>query len=195
MIDFIEVYDALPSDQCKLIIDSCEKGEWIEGLSGDCEVDKGIKDSLDQSHNFYHKTIVDNIILEAINTYTLEYIDKHPQTNSSIDQWAVEAPYNIQKYNPGCGYTHPHCETTDPTWPMVNRMLVWMINLNTVPDGGTCWTNYNKTIEAVEGQLIIWPSYWTHTHHGILSKNHTRYIATGWYSFIDEINNKKTISA
>ena len=65
-------------------------------------------------------------------------------------------------------------------------MMVWHIYLNTVTDGGgTHYTQYNKTIDAVEGRLVIWPAYWTHFHHGVVSKTQTKYIATGWYNFAD----------
>ena len=56
--------------------------------------------------------------------------------------------------------------------------------MNTVTDqGGTHFTNYDVTTDAVEGRLVIWPAYWTHTHHGVMSPSQTKYIATGWYEF------------
>ena len=59
-----------------------------------------------------------------------------------------------------------------------------MIYLNTVTDnGGTRFEVYDKELDAVEGRLVIWPAYWTHTHHGIVSETQEKYIATGWYSF------------
>ena len=62
------------------------------------------------------------------------------------------------------------------------RVMVWMIYLNTVTqDGGTYFTNYDKKINAVQGRLVIWPAYWTHTHRGIISEKETKYIATGWF--------------
>ena len=65
------------------------------------------------------------------------------------------------------------------------RVLVWMFYLNDVNDGGTRFTNYNKIINATKGRLVLWTPYWTHTHHGIISRTQTKYIATGWYSFIN----------
>ena len=66
------------------------------------------------------------------------------------------------------------------------RVLVWMFFLNTVTDGGgTYFSSYDLTVDAVEGRLVIWPAYWTHCHKGIVSKSQTKYIATGWYEKIE----------
>ena len=62
-----------------------------------------------------------------------------------------------------------------------------MFYLNTVKDGGTYFENYDLSLEAVEGRLVIWPAYWTHFHRGIVSKTETKYIATGWFSFVDSV--------
>ena len=69
----------------------------------------------------------------------------------------------------------------------ISRMLVWMFYFNTVTDdGGTFFPEYDRIIDAVEGRLVIWPSYWTHVHKGIVSETQTKYIASGWYGFINE---------
>ena len=91
--------------------------------------------------------------------------------------------YNIQKYDPCGGYPVLHHENEGGQ--VVKRVMAWMIYLNTVTDkGGTYFAYYNKTIKAKEGRLVIWPAYFTHPHKGIVSKTQTKYIATGWYSFL-----------
>ena len=61
-----------------------------------------------------------------------------------------------------------------------------MFYLNTVTDdGGTYFSNYDLTLDAVEGRLVIWPAYWTHFHKGIVSASQEKYIATGWYEKIE----------
>ena len=44
------------------------------------------------------------------------------------------------------------------------------------------------TTDAVEERLVIWPAYWTHEHHGLMSETQTKYIATGWYDFVNKLN-------
>ena len=70
----------------------------------------------------------------------------------------------------------------------MKRVLAWMFYLNTVTDdGGTYFDNYDLTLNAVEGRCVIWPAYWTHMHRGIVSKTESKYIVTGWFSFIDNV--------
>ena len=52
--------------------------------------------------------------------------------------------------------------------------------------GGTYFSEYDKTIDAVEGTFTIFPAFWKHTHKGIVSNTETKYIATGWYSYEEE---------
>ena len=64
-------------------------------------------------------------------------------------------------------------------------VVVWMIYLNTVTDdGGTRFPQYDLTTDAVAGRVVLWPTSWTHFHHGVVSKTQKKYIATGWYSFV-----------
>ena len=60
-----------------------------------------------------------------------------------------------------------------------------MFYLNTVNDGGTYFDNYDLTMNAVKGRCVIWPAFWTHMHKGVVSKTETKYIATGWISYIN----------
>jgi len=68
----------------------------------------------------------------------------------------------------------------------MERILVFMTYLNDVPDGGTLFKYQKIKIPAKKGLTIIWPSDWTHTHKGEISKKHNKYIVTGWYTFNKE---------
>ena len=107
---------------------------------------------------------------------------KNPELDS-IGYWGLENRYNLQKYLPGGGYPQPHCEASFKN--NCHRVIVWMIYLNTVTDdGGTRFPQYDLTTDAVAGRVVLWPTSWTHFHHGIISKTQYKYIATGWYSFM-----------
>ena len=61
-----------------------------------------------------------------------------------------------------------------------------MTYLNNVNDGGETQWKYQKIeTKPVQGDTVIWPADWTHTHKGCVSKTETKYIITGWYSFND----------
>ena len=105
---------------------------------------------------------------------------RQPALNQ-IASWTFTPYYNIQKYNPGQGFHMLHTENGDNY--TANRILAWMFYLNTITDGGTYFTDYDLTMNAVEGRCVIWPAFFTHTHHGIVSKTETKYIATGWFLY------------
>ena len=182
-MNFIEIYDnALTSEMCKEIIhffDVAPPEIKYEGRTS-LGVNKNYKDSLDITMHFDRWTEPDEIISSALRTYIEKYKEKHVEIQN-VFAWLLTNKYNIQKYEPTQGYHDPHCECADGS---STRILAWMIYLNTVTDkGGTRFTNYDIITDAVEGRLVIWPAYWTHTHHGVASPTQTKYIATGWFEF------------
>ena len=186
MVDFIGVYDKVtrPS-MCKEIIDFFEnnkdlqfRGRYI--IDGKQVRDPSVKDSKDMTLSFIDGTVPSTILTRILTSYTPLYIDTFRSVDL-IDQFSVEMRYNIQRYNPGQGYHLLHCENSSRG---VDRVLAWTLYLNTVTDGGgTYYPEYDKTIDAVEGRLCIFPAFWTHAHKGIVSNTETKYIATGWYVY------------
>ena len=63
--------------------------------------------------------------------------------------------------------------------------LVFMTYLNTCKKAGTMFYYQKKTFECKIGQTLIWPAQWTHTHKGVISNKETKYIITGWWSYVD----------
>ena len=187
--DFIGIYDnALSSSQCEDIIEWTNRQPLTRGLSmnskGKTSCDSSIKNSWDFSSRFSNENFIDLKIWQALGEYTPAYRESYPEVDL-VDPWHVYDNYNIQKYDPGDGYYSLHCENAGGKKD-VTRVLAWMIYLNTVTDeGGTYFSSYNKTLEAKEGRLVIWPAYFTHFHKGVVSKTQTKYIATGWYNFVN----------
>ena len=186
--NFIEIYDnALSSYNCKEIIKWVENQSLIRGLClgpNGPRVDTKAKSDWEVHYSktiFTNKTFVDLIIADVLVKYTPLYRESYPSINN-IDPWSFYDDYNIQKYDPGDGYHSLHCENAGES--TAQRVLAWMIYLNTVTDkGGTYFSAYNKTINAKEGRLVIWPAYFTHQHKGVVSKTQTKYIVTGWHSY------------
>ena len=176
--DFIEVYDnTLSHEECKEIIDYIESSEQVRG-SFHGSYQPRIKDSWEVPSQRLDEPIQLNKNLEkALRQSVEQYWKKHPQIKR-INSWGPDLGYNLQKYNPKQAYHMSHCENAGTG----NRMLVWMIYLNTVTDGGgTYFENYDRTTDAVEGRVVLWPPYWTHFHNGVVSNTQTKYIATGWF--------------
>ena len=186
MVGFIGGYDnTISSKYCKKIIDFFEdnkdlqfRGRYI--IDGQTIRDPSVKDSKDITLYFNDETIPSTIISRILNAKTSIYIDTFRSTHI-VDTFSVEMGYNLQRYNPGQGYHVIHCENYGRG---IERVLAWTLYLNTVTDGGgTYYPEYDKTIDAVEGRLCIFPAFWTHAHKGIVSNTETKYIATGWYIY------------
>ena len=187
--DFIGIYDnAVSSDNCKEIIKWVETNSLTRGAvlfaDGTGVIDTRVKSDweLDSYKTILtNNSFVDLIIADTLIKYTPFYRESYPSVDN-IDPWNACNQYNIQKYDPGDGYHALHCENCGESG--AHRVLAWMIYLNTVTDeGGTYFSSYDKTLEAKEGRLVIWPAFFTHTHKGVVSKTQTKYITTGWFSY------------
>ena len=176
--DFIEVYDnVLSSKQCEKIINFIDSQKLVQGTFSGRGVNKDIKESWEfpgmMDESTFYNTLIENALRKCVD----KYLVSHPQIQF-VGNWGPDVRYNMQKYNPKQGYYALHCENAGNS----NRMLVWMIYLNTVTDGGgTYFHNYDRITDAVEGRVVLWPPYWTHCHHGVVSNTQTKYIATGWF--------------
>ena len=125
-----------------------------------------------------------NFLYEKLSVCLNQYIKKHSFLTRTHSSWGMNRQFNIQKYNPGQCYTPEHMEHGKDDYDS-KRLLVWMINLNTIRDGGqTEWPQQRFKIKPKSGTLTIWPAGWTHSHRGIVSKTETKYIMTGWCSFL-----------
>ena len=191
MENFIEQYEnALSEDLCSKIIEWFEESPHIQ-VQGNTINDSGIevvnlelKDSVDIPVIFSEEEEVSKIIFSSLMECLQQYKQKYPVLDNCISLWNLSDNFNIQKYYPKGGYHREHCETGCAG---IDRMMAWMLYLNTVDDkGGTEFPSYDLTIKAEVGKMVIWPAYWTHTHKGVSSPTETKYIATGWFEFIKE---------
>jgi len=119
-------------------------------------------------------------------TKKLKYnIDNYKDKFDILEDFGYITPisFNMQKYEPGEGFYEWHAERTSIP-KQLPRILVWMIYLNDVDDGGTEFKYQNHTEIAERGKLLIWPSDWPWTHRGQVSNTKTKYILTGWVEMI-----------
>jgi|TARA_B100000282_G_C31546803_1_gene405600 hypothetical protein len=194
--NFISIYDnALTPEECKSMIDYFESNDeyWSlrqDGMMLGDTIIKEWKDSQDRTmvfnnNGYFQDNLVNQIILKSINFYIEKYKEENPEVDM-LYSWALRNSYNLQKYEPNGGYRKLHCENYN-TGDYHSNVLVWMFYLNTVKEGGgTYFSNYDLTINAVEGRLVIWPPYWTHMHKGVVSETSEKYIATGWFCLIED---------
>ena len=109
-----------------------------------------------------------------------EYEYKYHQAGH-IANYGITELINLQTYDPGGGFKTWHCERSGIT--QQTRCLVFMTYLNDVEDGGTEFMYQKMTSPAIKGLTLIWPSDWTHTHRGQISKEHKKKVITGWLNY------------
>ena len=179
-----EKRNSLGSEDCRLIRRYFEKHPFdhvIGSFAG--EVDSLKKESTDLPMDLLKDNVVNSLICPQLKIACDEYKKIHPHLNN-VSRWGVDKEYNLQRYYPNQGYYALHCEN-DANPGCIRRVLAWMIYLNDIEDGGgTSFPQHNKIIKSEEGKCVIWPAYWTHIHKGIVSKTKTKYIATGWFSWV-----------
>lgn len=148
-------------------------------------VDHKVKESTD-----IQLTVEEAYVYEAIKKpmcFLWECILNYTKEFDGLNEtaFALTERFNIQKYTPPTGgFKQFHCERA--SIKVADRMLVWMIYLNTVTDKGETEFKYQKHKEkAVEGKVVVFPCDFTHTHKGIVSPTQVKYLMTGWYNWID----------
>ena len=119
-----------------------------------------------------------------------EYKKLYPAVDKKIRKWRLYRWGQLMRYNPGNYYSYEHCENDgliNNSFYCHTRVFAWQLFLNSIEDGGgTYFTHQNFVAKPREGDLYIWPAYWTHMHKGIVAPKETKYIITGWCNFINE---------
>ena len=178
--DFIEIYDnVLSHETCKSFLSYIDNSHKVR------RTEKNLKDIwyITDCHLNDPNPLISSLFQILVET-TNDYVKNNPQLARTDAKWNLDNNFCLQKYDPDMAYYRSHAENLGLGDRNLRRMLVWMIYLNTVTDGGgTYFENYDRTVDAVEGRCVIWPAYWTHFHNGVVSKTQTKYITTGWYMF------------
>jgi len=155
------------------------------GILESNEVNKNYKVSTDLAIEFFNKD-------EPINQYTLElnkvlneYKKKYFFCDQGQPEWGITEGFNIQEYKPKEGFLKYHTERCSLKTCL--RHLVFMTYLNDIDDGGQTEFYYQKLkVKPKKGLTLIWSADWTFAHKGIVSPTQTKYITTGWFSYISK---------
>jgi len=121
----------------------------------------------------------------ALGDTKVKFVNKYNFLNN-IRPWRIAEVFKIQKYLPEEAYFELHCETNGyPDGITERRIIAWMLYLNDVEEGGeTYFPQQDIKFKPQTGNMMFWPAYWTHPHKGIPAPKETKYIITGWFSYI-----------
>jgi hypothetical protein len=121
---------------------------------------------------------------EFFTPFWAKYYEDYSYKYSSLRESGTHKcyAYNMQKIRVGGGYHMWHYESM--AREVANRVLVFMLYLNDVQDGGeTEFLYQHKRVQPKQGTLVIWPAGFTHTHRGNPPLSNDKYIMTGWLEF------------
>ena len=192
--DFIGFYrDVYPSGYCQHLINEFDalesKGAGTNRQNGEGALrheknDHQLLFNL-RNHNqtqFEGKTCTD-IFFDGLQKCYEEYSSKYSvlKDNGSIRGTAMK----LQRTGPGGGYHVWHGE--QGSGPNANRVLVYMLYLNTLPEGGNGETEFlyqQQRIKPEENLMLLWPAAYTHAHRGNpVYGEQSKYIVTGWFCY------------
>jgi hypothetical protein len=182
--NFILGYYFSDKKLCNNLINLFEKSNnKSEGRMGHHKINKTKKDSIDLTFDINSQEPLIQKYISNLSLVLEQYKKKYKYADNPQDRWGITEVFNIQRYLPNQGFHIYHSERTGVFNSL--RHLVFMTYLNDVKDNGeTEWFYQNLKIKPETGLTVVWPTDWTFTHRGIPSKTETKYIVTGWYSYI-----------
>lgn len=174
----------------------------ISGLTGweqECEhIEQLLNKALIQYARMYPHFVIGAISAKYMCPVTkqLKEIDARDIQQMSDEQVGVLInniyqfdPINMQRYEPKVGgYPHLHSEhyphPNDQKQRSLHRVLLWLIYLNDVEQGGeTEFIYQNAKIIPSSGNLILSPCGFTHTHCGRPPLSQRKYVLASWIGF------------
>jgi prolyl 4-hydroxylase len=175
--------DKISTKTCDALIEYYQnnKDSVIVGSTGK-GINLDVKDSSDIYIDPYNNIYPFNQYKKDLQVCLEKYMDRYQETKY-MNSYTITEPYQIQKYRPEGGFKALHFERNG--LKDTRRVLVFMTYLNTVKNAGTYFKYQNFTSDCIKGNTLIWPSDWTHTHKGVISKTNEKCIITGWWSFVN----------
>ena len=182
--NFISGWYLPDKDLCKNLINYFEKSNnKFDGTTNNTRIDKSKKDSTDIIVNIFSEEPLIKEYLKNLLLVLNKYKEIYKYADNPHDKWGITENFNIQRYLPNQGYHVYHTERDGLNSSL--RHLTFMTYLNDVSDGGqTEWYYQKLKIKPETGLTVIWGTDWTFTHRGIPSPTETKYIITGWFSYI-----------
>ena len=188
--DHIGIFDKeVPSNLCNSVIESFSLWEGNREFIGPCFKDG--EDQMEEGHFARSDVqmcleVVDLDLARQLNSYLKKAFDEYvnvyrglTQDSDPLSTWTTK----VQRTKAGGGYHQWHYE--DGQFLYRDRVLAWMIYLNTIPTdngGGTDFLHQKLTLQPTEGTIVLWPASYTHVHRGgFLTGDRAKFIATGWF--------------
>ena len=128
---------------------------------------------------------IKSILQDELNKNILEYflkIDNLFMINNDIFKFSG---FQIQKYIKNEGKYTYHDDFTNYN-NNDYRIITYIWYLNDVIEGGETEFLEKYKIIPEKGKLLLFPSFWTHPHCGLMPISNDKYIITGWVIINDK---------
>src|SRR5210317_1519810 len=161
--------DVLSSKKCDIIIKDSNKS-----LNSSKEY---------QGYNYYdidkHNLDLMKEIVLTSNKVIKEYIKIYPELNLTNNHFALTG-CRFKKFEKNKSFNVWHSEHCKDYPTRVLNIMYYLSDHN-------CGTEFyeGSVVMSKKGRVIVFPSYFTHTHRGqVCPDKKTRYILTGYFNFI-----------
>ena len=104
---------------------------------------------------------------------------KHPYFSANRFK---DTGYHVQRYLPG-GYYHWHVDAGPGSVSQRQLVAIWYLNDVAGGGGETEFAFQNVKVQPEQGDLLLFPPFWTHVHRSVELSKHSKYIATTWVCF------------
>jgi hypothetical protein len=185
--DFIRVYPgAFPAEQSRQLCQHL-KGLFAQGFGRSRQAtaqhpktvtdDTQIWDIRDVDGADYRGTVMP-ALFECLKKYVEEF---DVLSSFTLVGWWLKA----QLTRKGEGYHAWHFESS--SFFEAKRVLAWSIYLNDDYQGGELeFLYFGRRIKLGEGDVVIFPAAFTHTHRGNMVLSGEKLLLTGWYELVPE---------
>lgn len=139
--------------------------------------DQQIWDIRDLDASDYRGTVMP-ALFECLRKYVAEF---DILASFTLAGWWLKA----QLTRKGEGYHAWHFESS--SFFEARRVLAWSIYLNDDYQGGELeFLYFGRRVKLGEGDIVIFPAAFTHTHRGNMVLGGEKFLLTGWYELVPE---------
>lgn len=90
--------------------------------------------------------------------------------------------YNIQRTEAGQFY-HWHIDGGSHDFADRQLVVIWYLNDVDGPGGETEFLYQQLKVSPRQGNMLLFPPFWTHEHRGVTLQSGVKYLATTWVVF------------
>jgi len=154
MQNILTIDNALAEQECDTLI--------IEGVS--IPFDNHLNTHLGYESNYFNYPFITPNIAEILNKLNskivADYVNLYPELKLTNTRWLMQ-PYAFKHFPPSYSFSGWHHEHEYKNPYRILCALVYLSNHN-------CGTEFynGEVILSKKGRMIIFPTFWTHTHRG-----------------------------